>query len=117
MLAHLDDDDPAHARQAFRPGGLARVLSTRPGRACLALRLALEWLYLYDGGSWPCAAVPDFMRREVGWSGGYSVVLCGFPQSFAQRFVHPYALAYTKAPVKETGWSPKEKRFWVVAPP
>ena len=110
--AHLDDDDPARARLAFRPDGLACALSARPGRACMALRLALEWLYLYDGGSWPCAAVPDFMCREVGWSGGYSVVLCGFPHSFAQSFVHPYASAYTKAPVKETGWSPKEKRLW-----
>ena len=110
--AHLDDDDPARARLAFRPDGLACALSARPGRACMALRLALEWLYLYDGGSWPCAAVPDFMCREVGWSGGYSVVLYGFPHSFAQSFVHPYASAYTKAPVKETGWSPKEKRLW-----
>ena len=112
--AHLDDDDPARARLAFRPDGLACALSARPGRACMALRLALEWLYLYDGGSWPCAAVPDFMCREVGWSGGYSVVLCGFPHSFAQSFVHPYASAYTKAPVKETGWSPKEKRGCVM---
>ena len=40
----------ARARLAVRAAGRACVSPSRPGVLALALRLALEWLYLYDGG-------------------------------------------------------------------
>jgi len=79
----------ARARLAVRAAGRACVSPSRPGVLALALRLALEWLYLYDGGSVDQRGLPFSMCCEVGRrckSAGFST---GFPQ-FAQCFVRAH---------------------------
>ena len=56
----------ARARLAFRAAGRACVSPSRPGVLASALRLALEWLYLYDGGSVDQRGLPFSMCCEVG---------------------------------------------------
>ena len=79
----------ARARLAVRAAGRACVSPSRPGVLASALRLALEWLYLYDGGSVDQRGLPFSMCCEVGRrckSAGFST---GFPQ-FAQCFVRAH---------------------------
>ena len=79
----------ARGRLAVRAAGRACVSPSRPGVLALALRLALEWLYLYDGGSVDQRGLSFSMCCEVGRrckSAGFST---GFPQ-FAQCFVRAH---------------------------
>ena len=79
----------ARTRLAVRAAGRACVSPSRPGVLASALRLALEWLYLYDGGSVDQRGLPFSMCCEVGRrckSAGFSTC---FPQ-FVQCFVRAH---------------------------
>ena len=79
----------ARTRLAVRAAGRACVSPSWPGVLASALRLALEWLYLYDGGSVDQRGLPFSMCCEVGRrckSAGFSTC---FPQ-FVQCFVRAH---------------------------
>lgn len=76
----------ARARLAVRAAGRACVSPSRPGVLALALRLALEWLYLYDGGERRPARPPLFHVLR----GRTAVQIGGVFHSFAQSFVRAH---------------------------
>ena len=78
------------------PSGQQGACVTRSGALALPLRLALEWLYLYDGGRVDQCGLPFSMCREVGRRCKSAGLSASYPQVFhsVQSFVQTYAGVY-----------------------